>query len=420
MQFDLRFVAGSLAGRRPTAARRIVMSIRRLLGICAGLSLSACMASAPAVREPKKIEVPTTPPAPQVNPFDGASLYVNPDFTKVLDTVAGRAPGQAAGLKKAGTFSTAIWLDTIERVKDVQRYLDDAAAQQKAGGKPVVAQFVVYDLPNRDCAAEASNGELTIAASGEARYQTEYVDAIAAQFAAHPDQRIVAILEPDSLANIATNLGQEKCAQSEAVYRRSVAYAITKLSLPNVYIYLDAAHAGWLGWRKNLTKIATIYKEVLAMAGGPDRIRGFALNVSNYDPVKNKDWTRHDPNEPGPDELTYASDLAETLAKSGIAGKGYIIDTARNGRANIRTAPGNWCNIKGAGLGERPTVAPAPNVDAYLWIKTPGESDGTADSTAPRFDPNCASDDATPGAPQAGKLFEPYLIDLVKNANPPL
>jgi len=50
----------------------------------------------------------------------------------------------------------------------------------------------------------------------------------------------------------------------------------------------------------------------------------------------------------------------------------------------------------------------------------PGESDGTADTKAARFDPNCASDDATPGAPEAGKLFEPYLVDLVKNANPPL
>ena len=114
------------------------------------------------------------------------------------------------------------------------------------------------------------------------------------------------------------------------------------------------------------------------------------------------------------------SDLSGALTAAGITGKGFIIDTGRNGRGGVRTAPGNWCNIKGAGLGERPRAAPAPRIDAYVWIKVPGESDGTADQKAARFDPNCASDDATPGAPEAGKLFEPYLVDLVKNANPPL
>ena len=53
-------------------------------------------------------------------------------------------------------------------------------------------------------------------------------------------------------------------------------------------------------------------------------------------------------------------------------------------------------------------------------MKTPGESDGTADRKAARFDENCVSDDAMPGAPEAGELFAPYLIDLAKNATPPL
>jgi len=284
----------------------------------------------------------------------------------------------------------------------------------------VVPVFVVYDLPSRDCAAEASNGELGPDAAGEARYQRDYVDAIAAAFKAHAGQRIVVVLEPDSLANIATNLGVERCAAAEPVYRRAIAYAIATLSLPNVFIYLDAAHAGWLGWPKNLAKIVQVYKEVLTAAGGADRIRGFALNVSNYDVVTDPTNQRANPDEPSPDELTYARDLSDGLAGVGITGKGFLIDTGRNGKPGIRTAPGNWCNVKGAGLGERPRAAPAPLIDAYVWIKVPGESDGTADTKAARFDPNCASDDATPGAPEAGKLFEPYLVDLVKNANPPL
>ncbi len=120
------------------------------------------------------------------------------------------------------------------------------------------------------------------------------------------------------------------------------------------------------------------------------------------------------------DEVGYAEDLAKGLAAVGITGKGFIIDTGRDGRANIRTAAGNWCNVKGAGLGERPRANPAPGIDAYLYVKVPGESDGTSDPNAPRFDVNCASDDATPGAPQAGKMFDSYLIDLLKNASPPL
>jgi endoglucanase len=42
-------------------------------------------------------------------------------------------------------------------------------------------------------------------------------------------------------------------------------------------------------------------------------------------------------------------------------------------------AAGNWCNPPGAGLGHRPAVLPDRNfplLDAYLWVKTPGQSDG--------------------------------------------
>ena len=391
--------------------------IRVGLALWLGVTLAlSCTAHTPA---PVAVVPATSPHAPEtVNPFAGVRQYVNPDYARTVEGVAARTPAQAPGLRKLATLPTAVWLDSIDKTREIPRYLDDARAQ--AGAAPVVPVFVVYDLPSRDCAAEASNGELGPDAAGEARYQRDYVDAIAAAFKAHAGQRIVVVLEPDSLANIATNLGVERCAAAEPVYRRAIAYAIATLSLPNVFIYLDAAHAGWLGWPKNLAKIVQVYKEVLTAAGGADRIRGFALNVSNYDVVTDPTNQRANPDEPSPDELTYARDLAEGLAGVGIKRKGFLIDTGRNGKAGIRTAPGNWCNIKGAGLGERPRAAPAPLIDAYVWIKVPGESDGTADTKAARFDPNCASDDATPGAPEAGKLFEPYLVDLVKNANPPL
>src|SRR5690606_31687518 len=121
--------------------------------------------------------------------------------------------------------------------------------------------------------------------------------------------RIVAILEPDSLPNVATNLNVPHCAASQELYKNSVAYAISKLSLPNVHLYMDAAHAGWLGWDGNRNTIAKIFKEVLDMAGGPDRIRGFATNVSNYNALDG-DWGKKlEPSNPCPNEHTYVEKL---------------------------------------------------------------------------------------------------------------
>jgi cellulose 1,4-beta-cellobiosidase len=358
------------------------------------------------------------PAAPAVNPFEGTAFYPNPDYAKSTQAVAAQFPKEATALKKLATIPTAVWLDTIAKIESLPRHLDEAAALGKKTGRPVVPVFVVYDLPGRDCAAEASNGEIPLAEA--ARYQREYIDAIAAHFKARPDQRVVAIIEPDSLANLATNLGLEKCAAADPVYRAGVAYAVAKLSLPNVFLYLDAAHGGWLGWKRSLDAIAAVYKDVLTRAGGPDRIRGFAVNVSNYNPLRRPGARRGSPADPAPDEMGYVEDLAKALAAVGITNKGYIIDTSRNGKVALDRAPGNWCNIKGAGLGERPKVAPAPLLDAYFWIKVPGESDGVADPQAPRFDPTCASEDAVPGAPQAGQLFPAYLVELIKNAQPPL
>ena len=354
------------------------------------------------------------------NPFTGAEGYVNPDYVAEVETSVATHPDQATVLHKLQAIPNAIWLDTISKVASVDRYLDDALATQITSNRPIVSTFVIYDLPDRDCAALASNGELSVAANGVARYKTEYIDAIAAAFQAHSSQRIVAIIEPDSLGNIATNLSVPKCAGAEAAYRESVAYAIAKLSMANTFLYVDAAHAGWLGWSTNTTAIATIFEQVLTAAGGSDKVRGFVTNVANYNVLGATTEMFDYQGNPCHDESTYVQNLTAALVTVGITNKGFLIDTSRNGKGGIRHDWGAWCNVRGAGLGEPPTTSPKVGLDAYVWIKPPGESDGTSDSSAPRFDPHCASQDSISGAPQAGQWFDAYLVGLANNATPPL
>ena len=64
-------------------------------------------------------------------------------------------------------------------------YLADASAKQKSSGNKYIVQIVVYDLPDRDCAALASNGEFTIANNGLANYKT-YIDQLVAQVKRKP------------------------------------------------------------------------------------------------------------------------------------------------------------------------------------------------------------------------------------------
>jgi len=390
--------------------------------LSASLALSACgaglgkAASAPAAASADAARAE----ASRRNPFLGVNFFLDPEYVANVEKTAKAFPSNADAIRKVKQYPTGLWLDSIAKVASIPKWLDQAKQQQQSSGQPALSLFVVYDMPNRDCASKSSAGELQVSRNGAARYQTEFIDPIAAYFKAYSDLPIVVILEPDSLANLVTNLNLPACAEARDVYVNSTAYAIQKLGLPNVSIYLDAAHAGWLGWDRHRENLIKVYKKVLKAAGGVDTIRGFATNVSNYTHLYNNDGMGMESSDPCYNELVYVKKLAVGLADHGVRNKGFIVDTSRNGKGQIRKVWGNWCNIKGAGLGERPRAAPEPFVDAYFWIKVPGESDGTSDSSQPRFDPDCASAESASGAPQAGTWFQSYFLDLVRNATPPL
>jgi cellulose 1,4-beta-cellobiosidase len=349
------------------------------------------------------------------NPYAGASFFVNPYYVGLLKEAREKNPELASQFNKMMEHGgTGVWIVTRALVPIAQTMLDDARKQQEETGKPVVSTFVVYNLPERDCAASASAGELLLDQDGLEKYKHEFIDPLVA---------VSVVLEPDSLPNLVTNNGVRRCNDRVfQAYREGVVYALRKLALNNVTTYLDVGHSGWLGWDNNRRSMAKIFKEVLTEAGGTHLIRGFATNVSNYSPLVEPDKSIQ--NQSGPyfnwnpamDELTYVSLLRRDFEAEGISNRDFIIDTGRNGNPRSRTVWGNWCNIQNARLGAAPTVKPAEGIDAYVWIKPPGESDGSAvveSSMQPR-DPSCASVDSMPNAPLAGEWFHDHALQLLK------
>ena len=148
--------------------------------------------------------------------------------------------------------------------------------------------IVIYNLPNRDGSALASNGELLVAQKGLERDKAEYIDPIfnIVKREKYANLRIVLVIEPDSLPNLVTNptFPRVKEAQTSGAYVQGIQYAIGKLrSLDNTYAYVDVAHAAWLGWPENLKRFAELLKKVgSGIPGGNSKVDGFISNTSNY------------------------------------------------------------------------------------------------------------------------------------------
>ena len=80
-----------------------------------------------------------------------------------------------------------------------------------------------------------------------------FLSAIVAIFKKYPNTAIALVIEPDSLPNLVTNSNLQTCKDSASGYRDGVAYALKSLNLPNIAMYIDAGHGGWLGWNDNLS-----------------------------------------------------------------------------------------------------------------------------------------------------------------------
>ncbi|KAH6915684.1 cellobiohydrolaseII [Coprinopsis sp. MPI-PUGE-AT-0042] len=378
------------------------------------------------------------------NPFLGKVQYANSRYASLMDnTVASFLEKgdelNAARARTVKNISTFLWIDKFDAIPGFEKYLDEAVQYQsqfsRTTGEKLIFPFVVYNLPDRDCSAKASDGELKLDRHGEVLYR-QFVDRITSvvQARSRSDRNLefAVVVEPDSLGNSITNQeSAPKCAKAAGAYLRGVAYAVEKLGrMPNVHLYIDAAHSNWLGWTGNLEPTAKLMAEVLRVANNNStstenraKIRGFATNVSNYN-----GYNPSTPDiiyGPGPDntqwsELRYAKALAPFLEAEGLPAH-FIIDQGRSGQQNIRLQGGHWCNIDDAGFGPRPTTETGECiVDSLVWVKPGGESDGTSDEASARYDENCRSPDAKTPAPEAGSWWNEYVEMLVENANPPL
>ncbi|MFB7587315.1 glycoside hydrolase family 6 protein [Streptomyces sp. NPDC056169] len=293
-------------------------------------------------------------------PSAGSPFWVDPESDAAKQVRQYEAQGRtedAEVLKRIAERPVADWPAGDDPVPEVTRAVRGAAAE---GRTPV---FVAYNIPHRDCGMYSAGG------SHDARAYRTWVDSFASAIG---DSSAIVVLEPDAVPHIV-----DGCTPSQYHDERYglLAEAIERLKRqPRTRVYLDAGNPAWIDDPGKLV-------EPLRRAGIA-RADGFSLNVSNFqtnDTVKG-----------------FGSMLSGLLG-----GTHFTVDTSRNGDGPL---PGDraeaWCNPPGRALGVPPTDRTGDElVDAYLWIKRPGDSDG-----------QCR------GGPAAGTWWPEYALGLARRA----
>lgn len=333
----------------------------------AALSLPACLnlpvpraVPADGLGHAPRVSV-TSPRAKGENPFAGARFMVDPDSNagRQVERWKDSRPKDAALLKKIADQPTAAWFgDWTPLVEHaIARYVD---AHARIDALPV---FVLYNVPGRDCGQYSKGGAI-----GSEPYK-RWIDGVRKGIG---NRRSVAVLEPDALGLLDKCLSHADQKERLGLLR----YAVHALeSLPGAAVYIDAGHDAWLP----AEDMAKRLKEA-----GIDEATGFALNTSNY-------------------RATDALIAYGTAISALTGGRHFIVDTGRNGNGPASAEPGSeaaWCNPDGRALGIRPTTNTGnARVDAFFWVKPPGESDGTCNK-----------------GPRAGVFWPEYALGLAKRA----
>lgn len=318
--------------------------------------------SSPSPASPSPTPSKTTPkPSPKPTATKttetvaaSAGLYRHPD-SQVLDWVADNPTDPRIEVIKSRIADrpAAVWFadytpsDITARVRAVT---SGGAVQ---GRVPVV---VPYAIPDRDCGGASQGGAPDLDA------YDAWIDRFAAGLGS---DEVIVILEPDSIA-------QSDCLSAGGRVDRFASLAragrVLKAANPKARVYYDAGHAEWHAPEK---QAALLGKAGATSAASSD---GIFSNVSNFNRTSA--------------EVTYTRQVLDAL--DGPTSLGAVIDTSRNGKG--APADGEWCDPAGRKLGQPPTLNTGePRIDAYLWVKLPGESDGCK-GAAGTFSPGYAYD----------------------------
>ena len=286
----------------------------------------------------------------------GLKFYVNPSTPARAQADFWRTsrPTDASQIDKIANNPAATWFgDWNTNVQaDVDAYVAAAAASS------AVPTLVAYNIPQRDCGSYSAGG----AGGGDA-----YISWITGFARGIGTRSAWVILEPDAAADMSCLSPTDQASRMSLL-----AQAVTILKAnPGTRVYVDAGNPHW---QTAATMASRLTASNVAAADG------FSLNVSNFFTMA--------------DNTTFGQDLS-----SKVGGKHFVIDTSRNG--NGPTADSQWCNPAGRALGARPTSQTGNDkIDAFLWIKGPGESDGA-----------CGN-----GAPSAGVWWPDYALGLASRA----
>lgn len=289
------------------------------------------------------------------NPLVGARFYLNPnsDAKRQADAWRASRPADARTIEKIAGQGESFWMGgwNADVKKDVANLV---AAAEGQGAVPV---FVAYNIPSRDCGSYSAGG-----VNSPDAYRT-WIRQMADGIGGH---KAVVILEPDALASMECLSSDQKEARMQLL---ADAVSVMKAK-GNVAVYLDAGHSAW----QPVAEMANRLRR-----SGIEKANGFALNISNFR------WDS--------ESIAYGEKISQETG-----GKHFVIDSSRNGQGPDPS--GEWCNPWGRGLGKAPTTATGNAlVDAYLWVKGPGGSDGSCN-----------------GAPSAGLWYPDYALSLAQRA----
>ncbi|EGZ12580.1 putative glycosyl hydrolase family 6 protein [Phytophthora sojae] len=246
-------------------------------------------------------------------------------------------------------LTTAI--ETLEKYAIASWYTDRMSSQERSDmvsgllsqcSEDTRLSIVVYGIPNKDCAAGLSSGGSVTSTSDYQAFLKELTDGVG-------DRKVLYVVEPDALGLLTQDGG---CGAS-AGYLDNLKIAVAALSAnANAELYVDVGY--WmLAYGDSASKVATVMKEL----GSSGRVKGVTINTSNYRST---------------DECAgYCTNFQSAMGSSDMR---CIVDTSRNYNGSPNS---DWCNVPTAGVGKPPTSETGvSNLDYFMWIKPPGESDG--------------------------------------------